>query len=73
MNLSWQPGDFSVSHDMYLGENFDQVKDATPDSPVFRGNFDDAFVVVGLPGFAFAEGLVPGTGIVYFDDIRLYR
>ncbi|MCH8219475.1 MAG: hypothetical protein IH892_22195, partial [Planctomycetes bacterium] len=32
--LSWTPGDFAVTHDVYLGTSFDDVNNATtPDSP----------------------------------------
>ena len=61
VNLAWSPGELAVSHDIYLGGNFDDVKDATVDSPLFRGNHAGTFLVVGFPGFAFPDGLVPGT------------
>ena len=58
-NLSWTAGATAVSHDVYFGENFDNVNDRTADA--FRGNQTAAFLVVGFPGFAYPEGLVPGT------------
>ena len=61
VNLSWSPGDFAVSHDVYLGDNFDDVSDGTADSPVFRGNQIGTFLVAGFPGFPYPDGLVPGT------------
>ena len=61
VNLSWSPGDFAVSHDVYLGDNSDEVENATRDSDVYRGNQTAKFYVAGFPGFAFPEGLVPGT------------
>ena len=61
VTLSWSPGDWAVSHDVYLGVNFDDVNEATPDSDVFQGNQTTTFYVAGFPGFAFPEGLVPGT------------
>ncbi|MEJ2705667.1 MAG: LamG domain-containing protein [Sedimentisphaerales bacterium] len=61
VNLSWQPGDLAASHDVYLGESFDDVNNATPDSDVFRGNQTDTFFVAGFPGFPYPDGLVPGT------------
>jgi len=61
VNLSWQPGDFTVSHDVYLGESLDDVNNATSDSDVFRGNQLAMFYMAGFPGFAYPEGLVPGT------------
>ena len=59
VNLSWAPGPLAVSHDIYIGDNFDDVNDGTGDT--FRGNQTDTFLVAGFPGFAFPDGLVPGT------------
>jgi hypothetical protein len=59
VNLSWRAGDFAVSHDVYLDDNFDDV-DVGAES-TFIGNQTDTFLVAGFPGFAFPEGLVPGT------------
>ncbi|MEJ2705418.1 MAG: LamG domain-containing protein, partial [Sedimentisphaerales bacterium] len=61
VTLSWKSGDFAVSHDVYLGDNYDEVSEATTDSEVFRGNQADLFVVAGFPGFPYPDGLVPGT------------
>ncbi|MFH1719124.1 MAG: LamG domain-containing protein, partial [Planctomycetota bacterium] len=61
VNLSWSPGDFAVSHDVYLGDNFDDVNNGTPGAPGFRGNQTSTFYVAGFPGFAYPDGLVPGT------------
>ena len=60
-NMSWKPGDFAVSHDVYFGDSFDAVNDGTRDSDVFRGNQASVYFVVGFPGFPLPEGLVPGT------------
>jgi hypothetical protein len=46
---------------VYLGESFDDVNDATLDSETFRGNQTDTYYAAGFPGFAYPEGLVPGT------------
>ncbi|UCE49318.1 MAG: LamG domain-containing protein [Phycisphaerales bacterium] len=59
--LKWKPGDLAVSHDVYLGDDLDEVSQATRDSAVFHGNQTVDFLVVGFPGFAYPEGLVPGT------------
>jgi hypothetical protein len=59
ISLGWQAGDFAVSHDVYVGDNFDDV-DAGAEG-TFQGNQTDTFIVVGFPGFAFPDGLVPGT------------
>jgi len=61
VTFSWKPGKFAVSHDVYLGEDFDAVNEATPDSDLYRGNQAADFYVAGFPGFAYPEGLVPGT------------
>jgi len=60
-NLSWKPGGRAVSHDVYIGDNFDDVNDGAPDSSGFQGNQVANFIVVGFPGFPFPDGLVPGT------------
>ena len=57
--LSWTPGDFAASHDMYLGENFDDVDAGTAD--MFRGNQAEIYFTIGFPGFPYSDGLVPGT------------
>jgi len=59
VNLSWRAGDYAVSHDVYVGENFDDV-DAGAES-TFQGNQTDTFYVIGITGFAYPDGLVPGT------------
>jgi hypothetical protein len=59
--LSWKLGDLAVSHDVYMGENFDDVNEATHDSELFRGNTTDDFYFAGFPGSAYPDGLVNGT------------
>ena len=59
VNLSWVEGGFAVSHDVYLGDNFDDVNNG--DEGTFQGNQTGTFIVVGFPGFAYPDGLVPGT------------
>jgi hypothetical protein len=61
ITLSWKPGNFAVSHDVYLGDNLSDVNEATQDSDVFRGNQTDTFIVAGFPGYPYPDGLVPGT------------
>jgi len=61
VSLSWRAGDFAVSHDVYLGDDFDGVNDGTRDSDVYRGNQTSTFYVAGFPGFAYPDGLIPGT------------
>ncbi|MFB0553257.1 MAG: sugar-binding protein [Phycisphaerae bacterium] len=59
VNLSWSPGDFAVSHDIYIGDDFDEVD--TGSESTFVGNQTGTFIVVGFPGFPIPDGLVPGT------------
>ncbi|MGB2864170.1 MAG: hypothetical protein WBC05_12645, partial [Sedimentisphaerales bacterium] len=59
VNLSWRAGDYAVSHDVYVGENFDDV-DAGAES-TFQGNQTDTFYGIGFTGVAYPDGLVPGT------------
>ncbi|KPK38442.1 MAG: hypothetical protein AMJ65_12910 [Phycisphaerae bacterium SG8_4] len=59
VNLAWRPGDSAVSHDVYLGNNFDDVKAGTADT--FRGNQAATTLIAGFAGFAYPDGLVPGT------------
>ncbi len=61
VNLSWVPGDLAASHDVYLGDNLDDVSNAAPDSGLFRGNQTLTYLVAGFPGFAYPDGLVAGT------------
>jgi len=63
VTMSWRPGDFAVSHDVYIGENYDDVNEATPDSDVFRGNLPlgTEFYIAGFFGYAYPDGLVNGT------------
>jgi len=57
--ISWRPGDFAVSHDVYIGENFDDVNNGTGDT--FQGNQDLEYFIVGFPGYPYPDGLVPST------------
>ena len=59
ITLGWKPGDFAVSHDVYVGEDFDEVKEGAEGT--FVGNQGDTFIVLGFPGFPYPDGLVPGT------------
>jgi hypothetical protein len=57
-NLSWTTGNLAVSHDLYLGENFEDV-DAGAES-VFIGNMTTTLQIIGFPGFPYPDGLAPG-------------
>jgi len=58
-SLAWSAGATAASHDVYFGDNFDDVNDGIGDT--FQGNQPSTFLVVGFPGFAYPDGLVPGT------------
>ncbi len=58
-NLSWRPGDFALSHDVYFSDNFDDVNNGAEDT--FLGNQGSTYFIVGFPGFAYPDGLIPGT------------
>ena len=68
-NLGWTPGETTVSHDVYFGENFNDV-DAGAEG-TFYGNQTSPFFIVGFPGFAVPDGLV--LGMTYYwriDEIE---
>jgi len=58
-NVEWTPGDVAVSHDVYIGDNFEDVNDGTEET--FLGNQASTSFLLGFPGFAIPNGLVPGT------------
>ena len=57
--MSWRPGDFAVSHDLYIGTDFDDVNNGAEGT--FAGNTISDFQIAGFPGFPIPEGLQPGT------------
>ncbi|MHC4229463.1 MAG: LamG domain-containing protein [Planctomycetota bacterium] len=58
-NLTWRPGPSAVTHDVYLGDNYDDVNEGTPET--FLGNQADTTLLIGFPGFPVPDGLVPST------------
>ena len=58
-SLGWTSGAFAGTHDVYFGENFDDVNAGA--EAAFQGNQPSTFFVVGFPGFPYPDGLVPGT------------
>ncbi len=58
-SITWFAGDFSVSHDVYFSDNFDDVSAAAEGA--FLGNQPSNYFVVGFPGFPYPDGLIPGT------------
>jgi len=59
VNLSWQPGFNALSHDVYIGDNLEDVNNGAEGT--FVGNQSATFIVIGFPGFPYPDGLVPGT------------
>jgi hypothetical protein len=59
VSLSWSPATRAVSHDLYFGDNFDDVNDGTGDT--FRGNLTSTFFAAGFSGYPYPDGLVSGT------------
>ena len=61
VTLSWKPGDFTVSHDVYMGDNFDEVNNGTGDT--FRDTLPlgTEFYIAGFMGYPYPDGLVNGT------------
>jgi len=57
--LTWKPGQWAVSHDVYIGDNFDDVDSGAAET--FAGNQVTDMLVVGFPGFPVPGGLTPGT------------
>ena len=58
VSLGWRAGDFAVSHDVYFGDNFDDVNAGTGDT--FQGNQELPYFVAGFPGYPYPDGLVNG-------------
>ncbi len=59
VTLGWAPGMSAVSHDVYMGDNFADVQSGAESA--FQGNQATTMFVAGFAGFAFPDGLVPGT------------
>ncbi len=59
VSMSWGSGAFAASHDVYIGDNFDDIN--TGAEGTFQGNQTATFYVAGFPGFAYPDGLFPGT------------
>jgi hypothetical protein len=67
--FGWSPGAFAVSHDVYLGDSFDDVNEGTGDT--FIDNMDDNFFFAGFIGGVFPEGFTPGNTYYWrIDEIN---
>ena len=63
VTFGWLAGNLAASHDVYFGENFDDVNNGTHESETFRGNqgLDALYFVAGFPEYAYPDGLVYGA------------
>jgi hypothetical protein len=59
VSCSWKAGGLAVSHDVYFGDNFEDVNNGIAD--VFQGNYNLTYFVAGFPGYPYPDGLVNGT------------
>ncbi len=59
VSLAWRPGAHAISHDVYVGDNLEDVDKGAEGT--FVGNQADTSLIVGFPGFPYPDGLVPGT------------
>jgi len=59
VSMEWTAGPAAVTHDVYFGDNYDDVAAGSPD--VFIGNQAATNLVVGFTGFPYPEGLTIGT------------
>ncbi len=58
-NLYWTKGSTADSHDVYFGESFAEVYRGA--GGTFRGNQNTNSFLVGLHGYPYPDGLIPGT------------
>ena len=59
VNISWRAGGHAVSHDVYLGDNLEDVANGAANA--FQGNMAATSLIAGFVGFPYPDGLVPGT------------
>jgi hypothetical protein len=58
--ISWSPGDFAISHDVYFSDDFDAVNEGATEA--FQGNQVETSMAVGFPGLIYQDdGLTRGT------------
>jgi hypothetical protein len=60
-SLSWTPGAYAVSHDIYISTSFDDVNNASPSSAAFVQNTVQNQLAIGAAGQLFPQGMEPGT------------
>lgn len=60
--LQWQPGMISLSSNVYFGENFNAVSNATPqDTDIFQGNTTEISFTIGSASSSYPLGLSENT------------
>ena len=59
VSLAWRAGNSAVSHDVYIGDNLEDVGNGAEGT--FAGNQADTSLIIGFPGFPYPDGLVPGA------------
>jgi len=67
-NFEWSAGRDAVSHDVYIGDNLDDVTAGA--AGTFQGNQAATSLISGFPGFAFPDGLALGTTYYWRVDER---
>jgi hypothetical protein len=58
VRMTWNTGDSAVTHDVYFGDNFDDVNNGKPDT--FWGNLKLPFFIAGFSPYPCPNGLVCG-------------
>jgi hypothetical protein len=66
--LSWSPGDYAVSHDVYVGKNFEDVNSGIDDT--FWGNYLFTWLPIGFPDYPglWLDLMNPGSTIYWRVD-----
>jgi hypothetical protein len=59
VSVSWSPGDYAASHNVYIGESFDDVQAGTEDT--FRVNQTATDYAIGFSGYPYPDGVIKGT------------
>jgi len=59
VSLAWKAGAKAVSHDVYIGDNPEDVDNGAEGT--FAANQGETSLIIGFPGFPYPDGLVPGV------------
>ncbi len=72
VTLTWEPGDYAASHNVYFGDSIADVVLSVP--KVFQGNQTGASFTVGKEGHPYPDGLVPGKTYYWrIDEVNDLR